>query len=140
MNSIDRNGTLIPSHWPGKKSSQDGRPWKEILFFSFSDEFQSSLRSSTSVPFLYTNLTFNFYLVQFWKHSQPCKKGSDEILLDKFYIVKNLKGFKLIVWLKKIAKLFKDGKLTVQRGRALRNGFFRFLLSLVIYFREKRNL
>ena len=43
------------------------------------------------------------------------KKCSDEILVDKFYIIEYLKRFITAVWLKKWAKLSEGCKLTVKR-------------------------
>ena len=53
------------------------------------------------------------------KHSQPWKKRTDKLLLDQFYIFECSKEFIIAVWPKNYPKLFKDGKLTVTKGRAL---------------------
>ena len=51
------------------------------------------------------------------------KKCSDGLLLEQFYVIEYLKGFKIVLWSKKRAKLFHDDKLTVKGGR----GFSSFL-------------
>ena len=80
---------------------------------NFVCQFQSSSRSCTSVPFLYTTLIVSFCL------AQPWKKCADEILLDQFYIFDCLKRFVIAVWPKNCAKLSKENcKLTVKIGRA----------------------
>ena len=86
-------------------------------------QFQSSLRSCTSVPVLCTTLIFSFCLVRLRKHSQPWKKCLDKILLDQFYIIEYSKGFIIAVWPKKCTKLSEDGKLTVKKGLALSSFF-----------------
>ena len=51
---------------------------------------------------------------------------------NQFYIIEYLQGFIVAAWLKKFAKLSKDGKLTVKRGRAFSsflNYFFEAVLS-----------
>ena len=110
MNSISKSGMPTPSQLAGQKVMP--------VEGNFAPQFQSSSRSCTSVPVLYTTLIFIFCLVRIRKHSQPWKKFSDEILRNRFYIFEYLKGFIIAGWPKKCIKLSKDGKLTVKGGRA----------------------
>ena len=82
---------------------------------NFGRQFQSSSRSCTSVPVLYTTLIFSYCLVRLRKHSQPWKKCTDEVFLDQFYIFECLKRFVIIVWPKNCPILCKDDKLTVRK-------------------------
>ena len=98
---------------------------------NFVYQFQSSLRSCTSVPVLYTTIIFSFTLVRLQKQSQPWKK-SDEILQDQFHINDHLKVFTTAVCPKKRAKFSKGGKLKVKTGRPFSNflkSLFRTVLS-----------
>ena len=115
MNSISISGMLTP----GRLYGQEVEPRCPPMEGNFVRQFQSSTRSSTPVPVLYTTLTFSFCLVRLRKPSQPWKRVQYEILLDQFYIIEYSKGFKNAVWPGRCAKLSKHGKLTVKRGRAL---------------------
>ena len=111
MNSISISGMLTPSHLLEQKVKPRWPPMEG----NFGRQFQSSSRSCTSVPVLYTTLIFSFCLVRLRKHSQPWKKCTDEILPDQFYIFECLKGFVFAVWPKNCLKLSKDGKLTIKK-------------------------
>ena len=115
VNSIPVSGMLTPSHLAGQKEKPRWPPMEG----NFVGQFHSSSRTCTSVLVVCTTLMFSFRLGRLRKHSQPWKKRSEEILLDQFCIFEYLKGFSIAVWYKKCAKLSKDGKLTVKRGRAL---------------------
>ena len=139
VNSTSISGMLTPTHFLVQKVTPRWLP----IQGNFVRQFQSSSRSCTSVPVLYTTLIFSFCLVRLRKHSQPWKKCTDELLLDQFYIFECLKGFIIAVWPKNCPKFSKGGKLTVKKGRArsflnyfFRDIFIRFVVSLVIYFRE----
>ena len=86
---------------------------------NFVRQFQFSLLSCTSVPVLCMTSVISICWVRLQRHSQSWKSVQDEILLDQFYIIDCLKGFKNAVWSKKCAKLSKHGKLSVKRERAL---------------------
>ena len=104
----------LPIIWSRKNWSQDGRPRRVILYVSFSllrgllRQFQSFTRLQLLV----------FVWFGFKNIPNNGKSGQDEILLDQVYIIDYLKGFIIAVWSKKCAKLSKDSKLTVKRGRA----------------------
>ena len=115
VNSISIFGILTPNHLSGRKVKPRWSPME----VNFVRQFQSSLRSCTSVPILNMTLIFSFCFVWLRKHSQPRKNCSDEILLDQFYIFEYLRAFIIAMRPKKYTKLSKDGKLTVKRRRAL---------------------
>ena len=128
MNSISISGMLIPSHLRGQKVKPRWPPMEG----NFVRRFQSSSRSCTSVPILYTTVIFSFSLVRLRKHSQQWKKCSDEILLDQFYINEHLKVFITAERPKKCVKLSKGDKLTIKSGRVFSSflkTFFQIVLS-----------
>ena len=86
---------------------------------NFVRKFQSSSWSCTSVLVLYTTSVISFCLVRLQNILNHWKSVQDEILLDQFCIIEYSKEFKNVVWPKKCAKLSKQVKLTVKRGRAL---------------------
>ena len=107
VNSISISGMLTLSHLLGQKVKPRWLPMRG----NFVGQFQSSSRSCTSVPVLYTPSVISFCLV--WLQNIPDygKSVQDEILLDQFYIIEHSKGFKNAMWPKKCAKLSKHGKL-----------------------------
>ena len=111
MNSISISVMLTPSHLLEQKVKPKWPPMEG----NFGRQFQSSSRSCTSVPVLYTTLTFSFSFVRLRKHLQPWKKCTDEILPDQFHIFEFLKGFVIAVWRKNCSNLSEDGKLTVKK-------------------------
>ena len=106
---------LTPSHSLEQKVKPRWPPTEG----NFGRQFQSSSRSCTLVPVLYTTLVLSFCLVRLRKHSQPWKKCLDEILLDQFYIIEYLKRFIIAVWPKKCTKLSENGKITVKKKKDL---------------------
>ena len=115
MNSISISGMLTPSHLAGQKVKSRWPPVEG----NFVRQFQSSSRSCTSVPVLYTTSVISFCLVRLQNISYLGKSVQNKILLDQFYTVKYSKEFKNALLPKKCAKLSIHGKLTVKRERAL---------------------
>ena len=120
VNSISISGMLTSSHLSGQKVKPRWLPMEG----NFVLKFESSSRSCTSVPALYTFLIFSLCLVRPRKHLQPWKKCSDEILLDLFYIFEYLKNELLPYGLRSALNYLKRGRFTW------------FLISLQICFRE----
>ena len=77
----------------------------------FVRQFQSSSRSCTSVPVLYTTSVISFCLVWYQNIPNRGKNVQDKILLDEFYIIEYSKGCKNALWPKMCFKLSKHGKL-----------------------------